>query len=492
MVKRELMSPSQSTSSGSGKRSRTAGSEKQAPPLTSPMPAEDFEGLHNMWDEPLAVLKDTWDVTRCVNDHGNTITKWTAGYLLAVAMWSGGLEAGIQAAKAIRIFGVWSPHADYRRGEPPPLTRSADRSDILDRLWPTVESKQDRLLEWAERSDPGTTFPDFATAHRSLLHRCIGTDLTKFPAVVRPKLQYGNGALLTWERLVSVEQFWDTLAPVLRRYFDVEVDLASISQHIQPFAIQPQAKNAHRREGFDFGKGQRGKPDSRYGSSRGNYKESNMIMADDHQDDDEDFEEKPKFKVEVKPALSKDDIGRSREPLNTARQEGPGTKDLFAVTTRTRRYRPILPRSSAGTYKYSSSYGPVNNGAVKPVTPSSLIIEEPQPVYYQVVNQLYEQSCGVFVDQFTYFRNRHNAQLDLPQAWKKIYDYRKSNNMWTLGVRHRLPHPRVFSCATSRSNAVSTSGVRILKSDLDEILREHAKNDLSKFEKFCQPVILLD
>jgi len=492
MVKRELMSPSQSTSSGSGKRSRMAGSEKQAPPLTSPMPAEDFEGLHNMWDEPLAVLKDTWAVTRCVNDHGNTITKWTAGYFVAVAMWSGGLEAGIQAAKAIRIFGVWSPHADYRRGEPPPLTRFADRSDILDRLWPTVESKQDRLLEWAERSDPGTTFPDFATAHRSLLHRCIGTDLTKFPAVVRPKLQYGNGALLTWERLVSVEQFWDTLAPVLRRYFDVEVDLASISQHIQPFAIQPQAKNAHRREGFDFGKGQRGKPDSRYGSSRGNYKESNMIMADDHQDDDEDFEEKPKFKVEVKPALLKDDIGRSREPLNTARQEGPGTKDLFAVTTRTRRYRPILPRSSAGTYKYSSSYGPVNNGAVKPVTPSSLIIEEPQPVYYQVVNQLYEQSCGVFVDQFTYFRNRHNAQLDLPQAWKKIYDYRKSNNMWTLGVRHRLPHPRVFSCATSRSNAVSTSGVRILKSDLDEILREHAKNDLSKFEKFCQPVILLD
>lgn len=146
MVKREPTSPLQTRSSKSGKRSCMDGPQDQAPTLTSPMYPEESEGLQDMWDEPPAVLKDTWAVTRCVNDHGNTKTRWTAGHLVAVAMWSDGLEAGIQAAKAIRIFGIWSPHADHRHGEPPPLSRFADRSDILDRLWPTVESKQDRLL----------------------------------------------------------------------------------------------------------------------------------------------------------------------------------------------------------------------------------------------------------------------------------------------------------------------------------------------------------
>ncbi|KEQ69531.1 hypothetical protein M436DRAFT_85406 [Aureobasidium namibiae CBS 147.97] len=492
MAKRELTSASQPTSSGSGKRSCMDGSEKQASHLTSPAPAEDFEGLHDMWDEPLAVSKDTWAVTRCVSDHGNTITKWTAGHFVAVAMWSGGLEAGIQAAKAIRIFGIWSPHADYRLGEPPPLSRVAARSDILGRLWPTVESTEDhRLLEWANQRYPGNSFTDFATAHRHLLRECIGPDLTKFPTVVRPNLDYHNGAPLVWKRLVTIEQFWDTLAPVLRKHFDAEVDLDTIALKIQPAAMSRSTKDAYGgSRGFETH--MKAKSGGHYWSSRGNHRESNMIMTDDHQDDDEEFDEKPKLKIEVEPTLLKDNIGRSRERLNSTRQGGSGTKNLFAKTTHARRYRPILPRSSSGTYKYSSSYGPANSGAVQPVTPSFLVIEEPQPVYYQVVNQLYEQSCGVSVDQITYFRDRHNAQLDLPQAWKKICDYRKSNNMRTLGVRDRLPHPRVFSCATSRSNAVSKPGVEILKGDLDEVLRQNAKNDLSKFEKFCQPVILLD
>jgi hypothetical protein len=78
----------------------------QVPTVTSSVPNDDSERLQDMWDEPLTVLKDTWAVTRCLIDHGNINTSWTAGQFEAVAMWSGGLEAGIQAAKAIRIFGI--------------------------------------------------------------------------------------------------------------------------------------------------------------------------------------------------------------------------------------------------------------------------------------------------------------------------------------------------------------------------------------------------
>lgn len=491
MVKREPTSPPRPASKGPGKRSRANSLSDQLATSRSPMPTDDSEVLRDMWDEPLAVLKDTWAVTRCVTDHGNRLTRWTAGHFVAVAMWSGGLEAGIQAAKAIRIFGIWSPHADYRLGKPPPLSRSADRSDILDRLWPTVESKQDRFLEAAQRSNPGTPFPDFETALRNLLHQCIGPDLTKFPTVVRPKLQYDNGAPRVWKSLVTVEQFWDTLAPVLRKYFNAEVDLASISQHIQPYAFQPQAKSAYRRGGINIGRVQRDKLSDRDGSY-GKNKETNTTMIDDYRDDDEDFEEWPKSKIKAESALSRDGISHSQKRLDRPRQEGPGMQNLFAVSTRARRYGPILPRSLTETHKFSSPYGSANGGAVQPVNSSSPTLKEPQPVYCQVVNQLYERTCDASVDQIEHFRKRPHSHLALPQAWKKICDYRMSNNMRSLGARDRLPHPRVLISATSESNDVSKPHVGILKSDLNEVPRENAKDDLSKFERFCSSVILID
>jgi hypothetical protein len=102
-------------------------SNGQAPSPTSTTPAEDSENLQDMWDEPLEVAMDTWAVTRCLNDHGKKETRWSAGHFVAVAMWSGGLEAGIQAAKAIRIFGLWSPHADDEdEALPPGVTRRGE------------------------------------------------------------------------------------------------------------------------------------------------------------------------------------------------------------------------------------------------------------------------------------------------------------------------------------------------------------------------------
>jgi hypothetical protein len=149
------MSPPRRSSRISGKRLRKDMFDDQAPTLTNTKPAEDSEYFQDMWDEPLEVSRDTWAVTRCLTDHGNKETKWTAGHFVAVAMWSGGLEAGIQAAKAIHIFGIWSPHAEHISGKPSALSKSTDANDILEKIWPTRERKQSRLRESAEQYIPG-------------------------------------------------------------------------------------------------------------------------------------------------------------------------------------------------------------------------------------------------------------------------------------------------------------------------------------------------
>lgn len=457
---------------------------------TTAMPTEDSEGLQDMWNEPPEISRDAWAVTRCLSDHGNSLTKWTAGHFVAIAMWSGGLEAGIQAAKAIRIFGIWSPHADNSNDGPLPLSHVATNKELLDKLWPEEPNRQRECLAWATRSNPGTPLPDFETAHRHLLHECVGLDLTKFPTVVRPRLKpSGRGGSLAWGRLVTIEQFWETLASVLRKHFAPEVDLDSIAQHIQPAAL---SHSVHALPGIkgDFGKRRKAKSGGRYGPSCGKHKETNMAQADDYQDDAEDFGQGPEglFKTKVEPALLKSEINPDRERLDV----NTGTKTLSPVVARTFRFRPFIPGSSAQTRKYASPYRPANVGAVRPFTSSSPTIEQPQPVYDQVVNLLYEQSCGVTVDRITSFRTSPKIRLALPQAWKEICDYRTSNGMPTCGVEDRLPRPRVSLVATSGSNIAPKPYVGNLKSDLDPILRQNAKDDLEKFDKFCLLVIVID
>jgi hypothetical protein len=447
-------------------------------------------------------------VTRCLTDHGNNQTKWTAGHFVAVAMWSGGLEAGIQAAKAIRIFGIWSPHAERIRGKPPALSKSTDANDILKHIWPTRERRQSRLREWAEQYNPGTWFPDDETAHLHLLRQCIGPDLTQFPPVVRPKLKFGHGTSFPWKRLVTEEQFRGILAPVLRTHFDPEVDLDAIAEKIQPNTIDRYTKNVYEGRINSRWK-QRLNLDDHYRPSRGNNKEINLPQTDDNEDDDEDFEERPKDTAGVKrePCSSKeistnlvrDQLGITRQkyrdaedsPTDDANEEQSLNAALTAVprsavhgVSTVRIHQPILARSPV--------QGSVNTATVQAKSSNLRTREEPQSVHQQVVNELYEQTCGISTHTIINFYESRNPLPALPNVWKEIWTHRQINSMWTSGSLDHLPYPRTFSTVSPRPKGTLNVHARIIQTTMDEELRKNAKADLSKFKTFCGEVIVID
>jgi hypothetical protein len=417
-------------------------------------------------------------------------------------MWSGGLEAGIQAAKAIRIFGIWSPHAERIRGKPPALSKSTDANDILEKIWPTRERRQSRLHEWAEQYNPGAWFPDDETAHLHLLRQCIGPDLTQFPPVVRPKLKFGHGTSLPWKRLVTEEQFRGILAPVLRTHFDPEVDLDAIAEKIQPNAIDRYTKNVY--EGrVDFGKNAKAKP------SCGTNKEINISCADDNEDDDEDFRERPKNTAAVKrePCPSKE-IGTNlvRDQLGITRQEHRDAEDsntddanqeqsldaAWTAAPRSAVHRAATPRIQRPIFTKSPVCGSVNNATVQARPPNLRTREDSQSKHQQVINELYEQTCGISTHTIINFYESRNPSPELPNVWKEIWSHRQSNSMWTSGSIDRLPYPRTYSTVSPRSKSTLNVHARVMQANIDQGLRQVAEADLSKFKMFCGEVIVID
>jgi hypothetical protein len=493
MVRRES-SPPQRSPSISGKRLRKDMFHDQAPTITRPMPVEAAEGFQDMWNEPLAVLRDTWAATRCLNDHGDGQTKWSPGHLVAIAMWSGGLEAGIQAAKAIRIFGLWSPHVDDEDDALPALSDETRRGYILEKLWPTIQTNQTLLLKWARRSNPGTKFSDFKTAHHHLLRDYIGPDLTKFPAVVRPKLKYGSRAVLKWDRLVTEEQFWNNLTPVLRTHFDPEVDLDAIAQKIQPNAVARYTKmvNGNR---INSERKQKAKLNDHCKPSRGINKEIDLSQLDDNEDDSEDFEVRSKDEATVKKEseLAKETTTELVHELYGApRQECPDRKDSTHIgleehIARGNAHRPLVIDSTNDirVNKPSSACGPANDVAVQARYPNLLAHGEPQFVRQQVVNQLYEQTCGISTRTLKSFHQSLSSRLLLPDIWKKILKHRQSNGMWTLGSRDHLPYPRQPSNAPPRPNRRINPVTKAAQYTVHSALRKNVKDDLLKFNQFC-------
>jgi hypothetical protein len=477
-------------------------SNGQAPSPTSTTPAEDSENLQDMWDEPLEVAMDTWAVTRCLNDHGKKETRWSAGHFVAVAMWSGGLEAGIQAAKAIRIFGLWSPHADDEDEALPAWSNETRRECILEKLWPIIQTNQTLLLKWVRRCNPGTRFPNFETAHLHLLRQCIGPDLTKFPSVVRPKLKYGHGTTLPWKRLVTVEQFWETLAPVLRKHFDPEVNLDLVSQKIQPRAFGPEARNTYA-GGVYFARNPKAKP------SRGANKDVDLFHADDNEDDAEDFEEPLKDTAAVKrePCPSKDiDTNLVRNRLDVTRQEHHDAEDsktddankeqslnaAWSANPRSAVHRAATPRIQRPIFTKSPVCGSVNNATVQARPPNLRTREDSQSKHQQVINELYEQTCGISTHTIINFYESRNPSPELPNVWKEIWSHRQSNSMWTSGSIDRLPYPRTYSTVSPRSKSTLNVHARVMQANIDQGLRQVAEADLSKFKMFCGEVIVID
>ncbi|KAH0367169.1 hypothetical protein KCU65_g4851, partial [Aureobasidium melanogenum] len=273
-------------STSSRKRRRTDEFDDQASIMTSAAPMDEAQDIPDLWMMPFVVSKDTWAVTRCLEIHGNgkTSAKWSPAHFVAISMWYGGIKAGIQAAKAIRIFGIWSPHVGDKHDELPSMEVKTGPRQILSKIWPTDEYEQKPLLDRANRLSPETPFTNFDEAHNYLLRLCIGPNLADFPTVVRPKLQKYD-----WTHLISPVQFCRTLVPILQNHFDPKVHLASASEAVVGYAVNEYLLKTYTSTP-DLESTKRNQAGGRNASCRGRNREKDVFQTDDNEDDEENFE----------------------------------------------------------------------------------------------------------------------------------------------------------------------------------------------------------
>ncbi|THY19804.1 hypothetical protein D6D01_06988 [Aureobasidium pullulans] len=172
--------------------------------------------------DPL-VTQETWAVTKYLQKAAITRKSLSAAHFVELALWYGGLEAGRQAAKAIRVFGLWSPHRDGTLYGPPSMAIVLTHIQILSKIWPSSPFDEKVMLDWANETrgpiDP--PFTEFKDAHQYLLRECIGSDLSRFPSSARN----GYTKQKIPDRITSKARFDSTLAPVLVEHFDAGVDL---------------------------------------------------------------------------------------------------------------------------------------------------------------------------------------------------------------------------------------------------------------------------
>ncbi|KAH0011297.1 hypothetical protein KCU78_g10073, partial [Aureobasidium melanogenum] len=100
-----------------------------------------------------------WAVTGSLMVYGEKKERWSAAHFVDLALWVGGPDAGIQAARALNVFGVWNPFGDYN----PHFDRKSirvcqDHRTILGRIWPE-ENDGSRLLAWANHYSCTTEQP---------------------------------------------------------------------------------------------------------------------------------------------------------------------------------------------------------------------------------------------------------------------------------------------------------------------------------------------
>lgn len=510
MIKQESKRPPPAISVTSRQRLRTEGPDGEAPTIASAAPKEDAQEISDMWDMPFLVSEDAWAVTRCLEDHGSLVTNWSAAHFVAVAMWSGGITAGIQAARAIRIFRIWSPHAEDNHAEPPSIKVKTKRKHILSKIWPLDEYEQKPLLDRANRLRRGKPFANFDEAHDYLLRLCIGPDLTRFPTVVRPRLQR-----IDWQHLVTETQFCRTLAPILYKYFDHRVDLASASEPIVGSAIDGRILNAYAGSyGYatvkEIKAGGRNRPRSGYN------REKDLPQTDDNEDDDEDFELGPNGSAVKKESgfSDKDDIEilgqrsciQGREHNNASHSNVKDEYEEHDFDT----VRSLAARSAANAYStgeartldlQSSIIGrndeievdtsrplltrSANQAAVPVVKFNSTASEESSRLNKQVINQLYERTCGMPSYRILSFSKSHNSLPALPNYWIEIWEYREHRDAFVSGSKRDLPWP----CESS-APVPSPSSHGLLKIRQEKALIQHAKDDLVKIERSCNLIII--
>ncbi|KAG9659914.1 hypothetical protein KCU95_g12694, partial [Aureobasidium melanogenum] len=407
----------------------------------------DAQEIPDLWQMPFVVSKDTWAVTRCLEIHSNTANKWTPAHFVAIAMWYGGIKAGIQAARAIRIFGVWSPRVGVKNDELPSMEVKTGARQILSKIWPTNEYEQKPLLDRANRLSHEEPFTNFDEAHNYLLRRCIGPNLAEFPTVVRPKLHR-----IDWNYLVTDAQFFQTLAPILYHHFDHEVDLASASEAIVGYAIDAHTLKTYTST-LGCGPVKRNKARGRCASRRGRNRERYVLQTDDNEDDEEDFGPGPNGSAAVKSEsdpldtngadpVRQQSCSQLQERSNASRSRVEGENREYNINAT--RHAPA--RSTANAHPTGetqardrqlstsgrnneteieiSQPSPLGNSANKAAATAaelnSSAHKKPLRLNKQVMNLLYEQTCVVPSHQILSFSNSRNPSPTLPNYyWKE-------------------------------------------------------------------------
>ncbi|THW12436.1 hypothetical protein D6C89_08374 [Aureobasidium pullulans] len=234
--------------------------------------------------DPL-VTQETWAVTKYLQKVVTTrITRrsLSAAHFVELALWYGGIEAGRQAAEAIRVFGLWNPHGDGTLYGPPSMAIELTHIQILNKIWPSSPLDEKVMLDWANETrgpiDP--PFTEFKDAHQYLLRECIGSDLSCFPSSARNV--YTKRKIP--DRIISKARFDSTLAPLLVEHFDAGVDLQLAYQavvknqgksvdHVECEYVNPVRLATNQKGLKPNGVGNKGK----------------CFDEDDHQDDEEFF-----------------------------------------------------------------------------------------------------------------------------------------------------------------------------------------------------------
>jgi hypothetical protein len=456
--------------------------------MTNAVPMNDAQEIPDLWQMPFVVSKDTWAVTRCLEIHGNTANRWTPAHFVAIAMWYGGIEAGIQAAKAVRIFGVWSPRVGVTNDQLPSMEVKTGAKQILSKIWPTNEYEQKPLLDRANQMSHEKSFTNFDEAHNYLLRLCIGPDLAEFPKVVRPKLHRIN-----WKRLITDVQFCQTLAPILHRHFDNQVDLSSAFEAVVGSAIDDYTPKTYTRT-LGSGPVKRNKAHDRCTSRRGRSRERNLIQTDDNEDDEEDSGPGPNSSAAVKIEPGSPDTNNAdpvrqqsyiqdqeRSNASRSRVEGENREHNINAT----RYAPARSianaHSTAGTQARDRQ--PSDSGRNNGTEPDSSTCEEPQAFNKQVINQLYKQTRHQTSHNISSFSESRSPLPALPNYWKEILRYRNLKGEWASGSDVYLPWPH------EPSTPVRSTHPHILQRRIDENLFQNAKDDLVKFKRFCRRII---
>jgi hypothetical protein len=119
------------------------------------------DGLIN---HPYVVRRDNitqqqWTVTGSIRLYAREKTAWSAAHFIDLALRVGGPDAGIQAARASKIFGVWNPSGRFESSFSRSSIRNClDHKIILREIWPSEDDGHE-LTPWANFRQASTDPP---------------------------------------------------------------------------------------------------------------------------------------------------------------------------------------------------------------------------------------------------------------------------------------------------------------------------------------------